>query len=129
MVCDGTCCLLHSSSSTEAAPQPHSFNTFCFWLLSKTDAYYYLLLPNQQQYASRHMECYMLLTGLHIKLAIHYPKFGYYAVSFMTQEAKSAPGNISVDANHVDGIHYTLTEWKSQKSMACQGRESCWGNY
>jgi hypothetical protein len=62
------------------------------------------------------MKYYISLTGLHIKSAIHYPKFIYYAVSSMTQ-AKSAPANISADAKYVNDIHHTLTVWESRKDM------------
>ena len=59
---------------------------------------------------------YVSITGLRVKSIFHAPLFWWHAVKSMAQ-AKSAQGNISVDASVINGVHHTLTVWQNRDAM------------
>lgn len=61
-------------------------------------------------------EFYASITGLQVRRVWHIPSFWSHAVKSMTQ-ARSAPGNISVDARSINGVHHTLSVWTDKDAM------------
>ena len=59
---------------------------------------------------------YVSITGLKLKSARHAPAFWWHAIQSMRQ-AQSAPGLISADSRRINGVHHTLTVWKSEAAM------------
>jgi hypothetical protein len=59
---------------------------------------------------------YISITGLRLKGPLAAPRFWWHALRSMAQ-ARSAPGNISVDARAIDGVQHTLTVWTDEASM------------
>jgi hypothetical protein len=60
---------------------------------------------------------YVSVTGLSIKSAWHAPpRFWWHALRSMAQ-ARAAEGNLFADARIVEGIHHTLTVWRSEAAM------------
>jgi quinol monooxygenase YgiN len=59
---------------------------------------------------------YVSITGLRLKAPWHLPRFMWHAVRAMTQ-AQKAPGNLSVAARRIDGVHHTLTVWTDAAAM------------
>lgn len=61
---------------------------------------------------------YVSITGLTLKGPFHVFRFWWHAVLSMRQ-AKAAAGNISADAQTINGVHHTLTVWESERAMRC----------
>jgi hypothetical protein len=59
---------------------------------------------------------YVSITGLRLKGPFAAPRFWWHALRSMAQ-ARSAPGNISVDARNIDGVQHTLTVWTDEAAM------------
>ena len=59
---------------------------------------------------------YISITGLKVKSFLHTLTFWRYAIpSFM--QAEKAPGNLHASTKTIEGIHYTVTAWKSKAAM------------
>jgi hypothetical protein len=59
---------------------------------------------------------YISITGLRLKSPFSAPRFWWHALRSMAQ-ARSAPGNVSVDARAIDGVQHTLTVWTDEAAM------------
>lgn len=59
---------------------------------------------------------YVSITGLTLKGPLHLFRFWWHAVRSMRQ-AKAAPGNVSAEAQTINGVHHTLTVWESEHAM------------
>jgi hypothetical protein len=59
---------------------------------------------------------YVSITGLQLKSWRYFFKFWWHAVRSMTQ-AKSAPGNISTETHHINGMQHTLSVWVDEAAM------------
>ena len=62
------------------------------------------------------MMAYISITGLRVKSIFHAPRFWWHALRSMAQ-AKTAPGNISVDTRTINGVHHTMSVWQSRDAM------------
>ena len=59
---------------------------------------------------------YVSITGLSLRSPLLYPVFSWYAVRAFG-EARRSPGNLSVEARRVAGVHHTLSVWESEAAM------------
>lgn len=59
---------------------------------------------------------YVSITGLQLKSWRHVIKFWWHAIRSMMQ-AKSAPGNLSVEARSINGMQHTLSVWVNEVAM------------
>jgi hypothetical protein len=59
---------------------------------------------------------YVSITGLRLLSPWSAPRFWWHAILSMTQ-AKRAPGLLSVQARKVEGVHHTVSVWRSRSDM------------
>ena len=59
---------------------------------------------------------YISITGLKLKHPRHAPRFWWHAIRSMIQ-ARAASGNISAETRTINGIHHTVSVWKSKEAM------------
>ena len=59
---------------------------------------------------------YVSVTGLSLKATYHAPRFWWHAFRSMAQ-ARVADGNLHADARTLEGVHHTLTVWRSEDAM------------
>lgn len=59
---------------------------------------------------------YVSITGHELKSVLHAPAFWWHAILSMRQ-AQAAPGLIRVEARQINGVHHTLTVWRSEAAM------------
>ena len=59
---------------------------------------------------------YVSVTGLRLKSGWQAPRFWWHAVRSMAQ-ARRAAGNLLAETRTVDGVHHTLSAWKSDADM------------
>lgn len=59
---------------------------------------------------------YVSVTGLRVRRLLYQPLFWRHAVPSMV-DAKGASGNVMAAARKVDGVHHTLSAWKTKADM------------
>lgn len=56
------------------------------------------------------------ITGLKLRRAVDAPVFWFHAIRCMVL-ARQSPDNLSADTRSLDGIHYTLSAWRTPSGM------------
>ena len=59
---------------------------------------------------------YVSITGLTLRSRLYGPAFWWHAIRSMMQ-ARSARGNLSVEARRINGVHHTVSVWESEAAM------------
>ena len=62
------------------------------------------------------MTVYVSVTGLRLRGLLQRIPFHWHAVRSFRQ-AQDAPGNLFCAARYIDGVHHTLTIWRSRADM------------
>ena len=62
------------------------------------------------------MTVYVSVTGLRLRGLLQRIPFHWHAVRSFRQ-AQDAPGNLFCAARYIDGVHHTLTSWRSRADM------------
>jgi quinol monooxygenase YgiN len=61
-------------------------------------------------------DVYVSITGLRLKAPWHAPRFWWHAIRSMV-EARQAQGNISAETRSIQGVHHTISVWRSAADM------------
>ena len=69
-----------------------------------------------QDWLSQGQEVYISITGLQVKKPWQIFAFFWHAIPSKRQ-AERAEGNLSVAVKTINGVHHTLTTWKSEQDM------------
>ena len=65
---------------------------------------------------------YVSITGLRLRSPLLAPMFWWYATPAMAA-AQRAHGNLGADARTIDGVHHTLSFWRSREHMLAYLRD------